>query len=462
MPCLRFDRHLSEMDRSMKMFSSRSQKEAVPEGDAAREMPVIMPSKQPGKGLLRAFSSLRQRNFRLYWFGQMISLMGTWMQTLGQAWLVLELTHSAWQLGLVGALQFLPVLLFSIFGGVFADRWPKRRVLLITQSVASIQAFLLWVLIITGSIQPWHIYILAIVLGLTNSLDQPARAAFAVEMVGREDLPNAVALNFSLRNFTRIVGPGIAGIVIATIGTTPLFLLNALSFLAVILGLALIDNQKLHVQALPTDGTGEHQSTWQSLREGIEYVRKTPALALLIVVAGLVLLFGANFDVLLPLFATDVLHVGARGFGFLSAAIGVGSLIAALWLAWSNSRPTIRRILIAMLIFCGLEVIFALSHLYPLSLLLIASIGATETLFGTLTMTMLQTVPPDHLRGRINSISILFFTGSAPLGFLLAGWLSSLYGAPLSLLLCALLGLAVAGGGWVWWRLVEDSFVESA
>ena len=353
----------------MKMFSPRSQRRTVSETDMAQKISAIPTSlQQPGKGLLRAFSSLRQRNFRLYWFGQMISLMGTWMQMIGQAWLVLELTHSAWQLGLVGALQFLPVLLFSIFGGVFADRWPKRRVLLITQSVASIQAFLLWMLIITGSIQPWHIYVLAIVLGLTNSLDQPTRAAFAVEMVGREDLPNAVALNFSLQNLTRIVGPGIAGIVIATLGTTPLFLLNALSFLAVIVGLALIDSRKLHVQAPPTEGTGVRQSAWQSLREGIDYVRKTPAVALIIVLAGLILLFGANFDVLLPLFATDVLHVGAQGFGFLSAAIGVGSLIAALWLAWSTYRPTIRRILIGMLIFCGLEVLFALSSSYLLSI----------------------------------------------------------------------------------------------
>ena len=157
-----------------------------------------------------------------------------------------------------------------------------------------------------------------------------------------------------------------------------------------------------------------------------------------------------------------MLHVGARGFGFLSAAIGVGSLIAALWLAWSNHQPTIRRILIGMLIFCGLEVLFALSHSYLLSLPLIASIGATETLFGTLTITMLQTLPPDHLRGRVASIYVLFFTGSAPLGFLLSGWLSSLYGASNTLLICALLGMLVAGVGWLWWRLTEQNLVESA
>jgi MFS family permease len=416
-----------------------------------------IPPPQPSKGLLRAFSSLRLRNFRLYWFGQMISLLGTWMQRVGQAWLVLELTHSAWQLGLVGTLQYLPVLLFSIFGGVLADRWSKRRILLVTQSVDAIQAVLLWILIITGTIQTWHIYVLATVLGLTNSLDQPTRSAFVIEMVGREELPNAVALNSSLLNLTRIVGPGLAGILIAALGTPPLFLLNALSFLAVILALLLIDSRKLHIQALPTGGGGEQQNTWRSLREGIDYARKTLAVALIIVVVGLVLLFAANFDVLLPLFATDVLHVGARDFGFLSASIGIGSVIAALWLAWSNLRPTISRILIGILVLCGLEVVFAVIHIYPLSLLLIASCGATETIAGTLTFTILQPVAPDHLRGRVISIYILFFTGSAPLGFLLAGWLSSLYGASDALLICALLGIVVAGAGWIWWRLAEKN-----
>src|SRR2546430_2394460 len=237
--------------------------------DLNEELPAIITPQQSEKGLLRAFSSLRHRNYRLYWFGQMISLMGTYMQTIGQAWLVLELTHSAWQLGLVGALQFLPVLLFSIFGGVFADRWPKRRVLLVTQSAAMIQALLLWALIATGTIQLWHLYILAMLLGLTRSLDTPTRQAFVVEMVGREDLSNAVALNFLLLNLARIVGPGLGGIIIAASGVTMLFLLNALSFLAVIVGLALIHSRELHAQALQHTNALARQTTWQSLREGV-------------------------------------------------------------------------------------------------------------------------------------------------------------------------------------------------
>src|SRR2546423_4557767 len=255
----------------MKMFSPRSQGRPVPESDPARGTPALLPPRPPGKGLLRAFTSLRQRNFRLFWFGQMISLMGSWMQSIGQTWLVLELTHSAWQLALVGALQSLAVLLFSIFGGVFADRWPKRRVLLVTQAASMIQALLLWALIATGTIQLWHLYVLAMLLGLTNSLDHPTRQAFVIDLVGREDLPNAVALNASLSQMTRIVGPGLAGIIIAASSVTMLFLLNALSFLAVLVCLALIKKNALHTQALQPTNASKRQNTWQSLREGVAY-----------------------------------------------------------------------------------------------------------------------------------------------------------------------------------------------
>ncbi|HET7640534.1 MAG TPA: MFS transporter [Ktedonobacteraceae bacterium] len=433
----------------MQMHSPRSQEEPVPESGPERETPTLSPPQQPGNGLLRAFTSLHQRNFRLFWFGQMVSLMGTSMQIIGQAWLVLELTHSPWQLGLVGALQALPVLLFSIFGGVFADRWPKRRVLLVTEVAAMIQALLLWALIATGTIQLWHLYALAMLLGLTNCLYLPASRAFVVEMVGRADLPNAIALNSSLSTLARIVGPGLGGVIVAASGVTMLFLLNALSFLPLIGGLALIKSQELHAQALQPTNAGERQNAWQSLREGVDYVWQTPAILLVILVVGLVLLFGSNFNVVLPLFATDVLHVGARGFGFLSAAIGVGALLSALWLAWSNQQPTIRSVLIGTLVFGVLEAVFAVSHSYLLSLALIASVGFTEEAFAMQAMTTLQTVAPDHLRGRVMSVCVLFFDGSLPLGYLLMGWLSSLYGAPFAMLTGALLSLVVAGAGWM-------------
>ena len=421
--------------------------------DLNEETPAIILPQQPEKGLLRAITSLRQRNFRLFWCGQMISLIGSYMQSIGETWLVLELTHSAWQLGLVGALQAVPILLFSIFGGVFADRWPKRRVLLVTQAAAIIQALLLWALIATGTLQLWHLYVLALLLGLTNSLGRPTSRVFVVEMVGREDLPNAVALNSSLTTLASIVGPGIGGIIIATSGVAMLFLLNALSFIPVIVGLALIKNHELHAPS----SEGERQNTWQSLREGVDYVWKTPAVLLMILVAGLVLLFGSNFNVVLPLFATDVLHVGAAGFGFLSTSAGIGALLSALWLAWSNQPPTIRRVLIVMLAFGVLEAFFAVSRIYLLSLVLIASVGFMENTFAMQAMTTLQMLAPDHLSGRVMSMQVLSFDGSLPLGYLLMGWLSGLYGAPIALLIGALLSLMVAGGGWMWRKPAEKN-----
>src|SRR3989454_3074587 len=298
-------------------------------------VPELVNEQQQVKGLLRTFVALRHRNFRLFWFGQLISLIGTWMQSIGQAWLVLQLTHSAWLLGVVGALQFLPIMLLSLFGGVLADRLPKRRVLLFTQSFAMLQAVVLWILVASGHIQVWEVLVLASLLGLTNSFDMPTRQAFVVEMVGREDLPNAIALNSSVFNMARVVGPGLGGLIIAFLGVAPLFLINAISFIPVIIGLFLIDTKGLHAQVkrVTAQKDAPRPSTLQSLREGLAYVVHTPAILLIIAVIGVISLFGINFNVVLPLFATDVLHVGAVGFGFISSAFGLGSLLSALWLA---------------------------------------------------------------------------------------------------------------------------------
>ena len=443
----------------MKRDTPRSQGQPEPTSVTELETSTIISLKPPGKGLQHAFTSLRQRNFLFFSCSQTISLIGTWMQSIGQAWLVLELTHSAWQLGLVGALQSLPVMVLVLFGGVFADRWPKRRVLLLTQSAAMLQALLLWMLVATGTVHVWHIYVLALLLGLTNSLDRPTRQAFVVEMVGREDLPNAVALNSSLTNMTRIVGPALGGFIIATSGVTTLFLLNALSFLAVIASLALINKNALYSVIQPKS-VSEQQNTWQSLHEGVTYVWKTPMVLLAILVSGLVLLFGSNFNIFLPLFASDVLYVGATGFGMLSAAIGVGSLLSSLWLAWSNQKPTMHCVLVITLVFGALDATFALSHIYLLSLVLIASIGFVEVAFAVQAITMIQTVVPNHLRGRVMSIAVLFFDGSVPPGYLLAGWLSGLWGASIAMLICAFLSLMITGVGWIWWKSVEKKASE--
>ncbi len=447
----------------MKILTPHSQDPATPEivTSPPQTVAASVTTLPPTHGLSRAFLALRHRNYRLFWYGQMISLIGTWMQTTGQAWLVLQLTHSAWQLGLVGSLQFLPILLFSIFGGVFADRWPKRRVLLFTQTAAMIQACILWTLVATGSVQIWQVYILALLLGLTNSLDMPTRQAFVVEMVGREDLPNAVALNSSIFNLARIVGPGLGGLIIALSNVTVLFLINALSFVAVLGGLALIDISKLY--ALPARAKpGSQIKTWQSLREGLSYIRHTPAVFLVLMVIGGVSLFGINFNVVLPIFATMVLKMGAVGFGFLSSAFGIGSLASALWLAWGNRRASIKRILISTSIFSILLIFFAISPSYPLSLLLIAAVGFAQIAFSALSNSTLQMVTPDHLRGRVMSVYMICFAGSTPIGNLLIGALAGLFGAPLALLICAMLSLISALTGWIWRRPAEKDLEHSA
>ncbi|HKV85887.1 MAG TPA: MFS transporter [Ktedonobacterales bacterium] len=434
----------------------------APERAPDAETPSVGAQSRAKRGALAGFSSLRHRNFRLFWFGQMVSLVGTYMQVIGQAWLVLELTNSPVQLGLVGALQALPILLLALLGGVFADRWPKRRVLLITQAASMVQALLLWALIATHAIQLWHIYALAVLLGLTNSLGRPASRAFIVEMVGRADVPNAVALNSSLATLARIVGPGVGGVIIAASGVTALFLFNALSFLPVLAALALIHSGDLRAQAPQTARGGGPRATMRSLREGVGYVWKSPAVLHVIVVAGLVMLFGSNFNVVLPLFATDALHRGASAFGFLSAAIGSGALLAALWLAWANRAPTIRGLLFVMLLFGALEAVFAVTHDYLLSLALIGAVGFAENTFATQSLTLLYALVPDHLRGRVMGVQVIFFDGSVPMGYLLLGWLSSVYGASTAILIGAALALVVTGAGWLWRKPAERGLLAHA
>jgi MFS family permease len=412
------------------------------------------------RGLRRTFSALRHRNYRLFFFGQMISQIGTWMQTTAQAWLVLELTHNAFLLGLVGVLQFLPVMLFSLFGGVLADRVPKRPLLIVTQSVALVQAAIMWILVVTGTIQIWHILLLAALLGVTQALDTPTRQAFVGEMVGREDLPNAIGLNSSLVNLARVLGPGLGGLIIAWLNVAPLFLLNTISFIAVIIGLFMIDQRTLHVA--PSRRTDEPKlSTFQSLREGLVYVRNMPAVLLIIGVVGVIALFGVNFNVMLPLYANDVFHVGPRGFGFISAFYGLGALFSALWVAWGNRRPSIRTLLIAAFAFSVLEIVFALSHFYILAFPLLAGVGFAQVVMTTIANTTLQTVTPNALRGRVISVYLLVYAGGMPVGNLLAGGLTTLFGAPIAFLVGAIPCLIATIVGWLLRKSAEKSLAAS-
>jgi MFS family permease len=441
----------------MQPIDSGGPEPVIPEAISEQEQQA----REQASGLLRTFSALRHRNYRLFFFGQMISQIGTWMQTTAQAWLVLELTHSALLLGLVGVLQYLPVMVFSLFGGVLADRFPKRTLLLVTQSVALVQASIMWLLVVTGKVQIWHILLLVALLGITNVLDTPTRQAFVGEMVGREDLPNAIALNSSLVNMARVLGPGLGGVLIAWLDVAPLFLLNTISFIAVIIGLVMIDQRTLH--ALPARRTDDKKlSTFQSLREGLFYVWHMPTVLLVISVIGVIALFGINFNVMLPLFATDVFHAGPVGFGFISAAYGLGALFSALWVAWGNRKPSLRSLLIAAFAFSGLEIAFALSPFYTLSFPLIASVGFAQIVMTATANTTIQTVTPNSLRGRVISVYLLVYAGGMPMGNLLAGGLTTLFGAPISFLLGGIPCLVAAIVGWMMRAPAEKSLAESA
>jgi MFS family permease len=285
--------------------------------------------------LARTFASFSNHNYRLYWIGQLLSTIGTWISRIAQAWLVLKLTNSAFDLGLVSTLQFLPLTAFALFGGVLADRFPKRPVLVGTQSVMALQSLALAVLIATGTIRIWHIYALAMVQGLATAFDNPTRQAFVSEMVGREHLPNAVALNSSLFNAARIVGPAIGGLLLASFSIGIAFSIDAASYLAVIAALILMRPGEFYGVPPPTRG-----AVLGRIREGIDYAARTPPVVVVLIVMGFIGTFGYNFTVFLPLVAKFVLRTGALGFGSLLTAMGIGSLSAALVMAYLERRSS--------------------------------------------------------------------------------------------------------------------------
>jgi MFS family permease len=403
-------------------------------------------------GLGRGFRALEVRNYRLYWFGQLISQTGSWMQRTAQDWLVLQLTHSPFALGLVTALQFLPIMLLSLIGGVITDRWSKHRLVIITQVAALIQAAIFATLVALGAIQLWHVYVLALMQGVITAIDNPVRQAFAVEVVGREYLINAVALNSMTFNGARIVGPALAGIMIA--GASSLFLgisvvlyVNAISFVAVLFGLLMMDTGALRTAPPAPPG-----KMGKRLLEGLAYVWRTPAVMLIMIVVGAIGTFGYNFSVVLPLLSGFVLHTSAVGFGGLSAFLGFGSLVGALGAAYMR-QVTVRRLLLGSTVFSILLGAVAISTSFAISGGLLVALGFAGILFSTSANTLLQLSVPDALRGRVLSLYMLLFAGSTPIGGLLIGSLSNVIGVSKTLLLCAVLCLIGIGGALVYrWR----------
>jgi len=402
---------------------------------------------RPGRGL-RAF---RHRNYQLFFGGQLISLVGTWMQQVAQAWLVLELTGDALWLGVVAAAQFVPVMIFGLFGGLLADALPKRQTAFATQAVMMTLAAILAVLTLSGVVEVWMIVVLALLLGCANAIDMPVRQSFVVEIVGRTDIGNAVALNSAMFNAARILGPAVAGLTIGAFGSGVAFAINAASFAAVLVALAAMDGSALRTPELPPRPRSTAQVVEQ-LREGIGYVRHTPPVLLAILVIGLVSTFGMNFSVVIPALAKEVLGLQAEGYGFLMAASGVGSLLAAGWLAVSGGLPRTGRLVGGAIALGIAEVLLAVSNLFPVAILLMVVVG-----FGGITMaatanTMIQLNVPDTLRGRAMSVYTTVFAGSTPIGGLLFGWLASAAGVAIAVAAGGLGALLVGIGALLWVR----------
>ena len=423
----------------------------------------IMPGDRTSHGSI--FSALRFRNYRLFWFGQLISVTGTFMQSTAQQWLVLTLSsgsEAALALGIVGALQFGPLLVLGPFGGAIADRWPRRNVLVATQAAAGILALVLWALTATGMVQLWQVFVLATLLGLVNAVDMPTRQAFVSEMVPAESLLNAVSLNSAQFNASRIVGPGLAGGLIALLGgTPPLFLFNGLSYIAVIAGLLLM--RAADLMPVPHTEPQHGMARLRALGDGIRFVLERPTLRITFLLIAVIGTMGFNFSVLLPLEATVVLQSGAVVFGLLSSALGAGALIGALVLARRTGAPTNRMLISMAATFGVLEAAMALTRSVPVALVMIAITGYAMSSFSASANTRTQLSSPPEMRGRVMSVYTMVFIGTTPIGSLLISSVASAFGTPVAFVVsgapCFIVACVAA---WLWRRQDARGLSDSA
>jgi MFS family permease len=406
----------------------------------------------------QGWRAFRHRNYRLYFVGQLISLIGTWMTAVAQSWLILQLTGNPFDLGLVTVAQFGPVLVLGLFGGLIADALPKRRTLYATQTIAMLVSLLLFGLAATHVVQVWHVFALATVMGIRNAVDMPTRQAFVVEMVGREDVGNAIALNSAMFNAARTAGPAIAGLTIGAFGVSMAFLIDGISFLAVLLALFLMrdsDFRKGTVFARPHSA----RAVLTNLGEGLAYVRRTRMVLLAITIVGVVATFGMNFSVLIPPLAQGVLHVGAEGFGFLMAASGVGSVLGALAVAFTGTRPG--RMLSGAFVLGAAEVLIGVAGNFPIDLVLMFVAGTGSITMLATANTLIQLEVPDELRGRVMSVYLTVFAGTSPIGGLLVGALASNAGAQAAIAWGGGISAVAAVLGVVWYRRIRSAASSS-
>jgi predicted MFS family arabinose efflux permease len=366
--------------------------------------------------------ALGHRDFRLFWCGQLVSLIGTWMQSVGQSWLVLELTNSPFRLGLIGALQFGPILLFSFLSGAISDRVRKRRLLLGTQTALMLQAFTLAALVWSGHVQFWHVAVLAALYGLATTLDMPSRQAYVAHLVPRGDLMNAIALNSAVFNGARVVGPAVSGLLVARYGTAAAFVMNGLSFIAVIGALA----------AIRTEGTPSPRrdiGLRAEIAEGVRYAAGTPRVALVMGLLVAVSLFVVNMNVLVPLIARDVLHEGAHGFGLLMASLGLGAVAGSLAVAvLAVGRPPLGMVVGPAVAAAALLLLLSTARQFGATAAVLVALGFMQIVFMTSCNTTVQIAVPDELRGRVMGLYALVFAGMTPIGALIMGTVAEHWG----------------------------------
>jgi MFS family permease len=402
------------------------------------ELEIISETVQPRFSLERTFASLKYRNYRLWFIGQLASLVGTWMQTTAQGYLVYELTKSPAYLGYVGFAGGVPSWFFMLYGGVISDRMSRRLLMIITQTAMMVLAFILAALTFASVVQPWHIIVLAFGLGVANAFDAPARQAFVLEMVDRKDMANAIALNSMMFNSATAVGPAIAGIAYALVGPGWCFTINGISFIAVIIALMLMDIKPMPQRTRST-------STIQDLREGMQYVAHHVEIRSLIFIALLVSTFGLGYAVLIPAWAVKVLGGDATTAGLMQSARGVGSLIGAFMIAaLGRFRFKGKLLTVGTFVFPVFILLFTASRNVPLSLLLLVGVGLGSMIIFNMLNTLIQMLVSDQVRGRVLGIYSLTFFGSAPIGSLLTGDVADAIGEPITVLLTAMITFACA------------------
>lgn len=386
--------------------------------------------------LLQYFPAFSHKNFRLFWFGQLISLIGTWMQNTALSWLVYDMTNNRFYVGLMNAVQFTPVLLFTLIAGVIIEKYPKRKLIMLTQALQALGAFTLFLLMYTQSMRFGYILIIMFCIGIAQSLDNPARQSFIVEMVdGREHLMNAIALNSAVFNGARLVGPAIAGIVLAELGATWCFLLNAVSFAAVLLGLFLmsIDDKPIR---------NEVKNPGKDILEGLKYILKSPKLLYTFIAIAIIPTFCINFNTLIPIYTKDILGLAEKEYGILLSALGLGALISALFVAARNNREgAVRKQIIGSF---GLSTALILTGIIPnyyMTILVFALCGFFMVTFTTTCNTVIQLSSPDKMRGRIMSVYSFVFSGLTPVGSLYAGTAAKYLGSQYAFIISGIIGL---------------------